>query len=161
MKEAEVLAIFKDYGPWVLLLIYILIRSEKFAQIGKGFFDTVFPQWAARRKMEIERERHRETMQEKERLDVILLQKDMLLQFRQEVDDAKMERKQLTNTIVDFVGKYERSQANVVEVLRDVSSVIRALKERVDVVLRRDHEQRNRGATTESPGVAGPVRPSS
>jgi hypothetical protein len=60
----------------------------------------------------------------------------MLLAYKTEIDDTKSERRQLANRLYEIVESYEKRDAQVVEVLRDMSQLIRAQTTRLDQVCR-------------------------
>lgn len=133
----------KEYNVWYVLLATILINIKAVVAFVKGVLERLIPSWQERRAIEekaqkeqkerdakliqaeTEREKHEQTVREQERLDTILALKDILLSYREELDDAKRERRELQRTLYEFVGKYERLTAQVVEVLRDVSDLQR------------------------------------
>jgi hypothetical protein len=81
----------------------------------------------------------------------------MILAYKTELDDSKLERKQLQNIILDLVGKYERLAAQVVEAMHDISSHLQAQTRRLDVLNGdADEYQGSTGAGTESSRAEGP-----
>jgi len=133
----ESLAAFLDQYGWLTVLgLYILANAGKIAVWIERLAGRLWPAWAETRRQrqerERERERHERVVAERDRLDTIMTLKDMLLAYRQSLDDAILERRQLQNKLYDIVERYERHDARVVEVLRDISSAIRAQTQRLD-----------------------------
>lgn len=130
------LELWNKYGFWALLGVLVLTNAGKIAAATGKLVDRIWPTWAEARRLRREQERERETREHKageaERLDTILALKDMLLAYRQSLDDAHLERRQLQNRLYDLVERYERHDARFIEVLRDVSEVVRAQTERIN-----------------------------
>jgi hypothetical protein len=148
-------ALIAKHGIWVVILVIglgiFIFRFDKLwaglaAMVGK-----ISPVWAERRRLDIEqikarvtaeREQvqHEQATQKERELDTILVLKDMLLAYKTEIDDTKLERRQLANRLYEIVESYERRDAQVVEVLRDMSGLIRAQTARLDRVCRMAEE---------------------
>jgi hypothetical protein len=124
-----VLQAFKDYGWGVAVIFFILYRYKDF--IG-AIASRIIPSWAEKkelerhqREMELERLKQERLDREKERIDAITVQRDMLLAQRSELDAEKRERRETQQVLYDFVGKYERFAAQNIEVMRDLSDLVR------------------------------------
>lgn len=133
----QVVALINQYGWPLVLLALLLLNIGKVTRALERGFSKLFPMWAERRRLRLEQERQQQLQREKDQLDTVLLLKDMLLQYRTELDDAKLERKQLHNVIVDLVGKYERLASQTVEALRDISQVVRSQSDRISAIERK------------------------
>lgn len=133
----ESLAVFLDqYGGPTLLGLLALSNAGRIAGWAARLVGKVWPSFAEARRLKIrqarEREKQGQIAAERERLDTILALKNMLLAYRQALDDANLERRQLQNRLYELVERYERHDAQFVEVLRDIGGAIRAQTERLD-----------------------------
>jgi hypothetical protein len=125
------------YGPWLLLLLLNFkgILNWLLALVGK-----IWPTFAKARETaregEQERERRQWESRERERIDTVLALKDMLLEYRKVLDDTNLERRQLQNRLYELVERYERHDAQFVDVIQDLTDIVRGLSEKVNLVAR-------------------------
>jgi hypothetical protein len=134
----ELGTLLKEFGPWFLFLLVLLANLK---QIGAGierFLQRLFPSLEARAKFRREAEQLAREQAISERMDTILVFKDLMLEYRTRLDKLDLQNRQERTDhearILEIVRGYERSQAQTVEVLRDVSDVIRSQTARLDVI---------------------------
>jgi chromosome segregation ATPase len=162
----ELLEWGKEYGWGLVLLAIAILNGKSIASFIRGIFERLTPSWAEkkaleekRRQAELERLEHEKRQREAERIDTILALKDVLIaqreeldrvrkEYREELDDAKRERRDLQRTLYDFIGKYERLAAQVTEVLRDLSDLTRSVLARLRGIEQHEREYR----TTQADG---------
>lgn len=124
----EVLAAFlNDYGLATVLVLMLLTNAGKAADFTERLLSKAWPTFARQQQAKLER-----LAAADERVDTILALKEMLLSYRQHLDDTNLERRQLQNRLYEVIEKYERRDAQIIEVLRDISTAIRSQTERLD-----------------------------
>lgn len=124
----ETLAIFlNDYGLATVLAVLILTHAGEIATFAERSLSRIWPTFAKQRQQKLERQ-----AATSERIDTILALKEMLLSYRQALDDTNLERRQLQNRLYELVERYERQAAQIIEVMRDIGGVIRSQTERLD-----------------------------
>lgn len=126
----------REYGWWVVILMLAALNAGKiWLGIERGLAK-VWPAFATtmqkRREERLEKEQLR-TEVERER-DTILALKEMLERYRKELDASTEERRSLQGQLIEVIGKYERHDAQVIEVLRDISEALREQGRRLDVI---------------------------
>lgn len=125
----ELAALWEQYGTMAVVVIVVLANAGKIAGWVEGMVGRVLPTWAEARqkanRLQAEQRERIESREVQERLDTVLALKDMLLEYRNELDDNKHERRQLQNRLYELVERYERHSASSIEVMRDMSSVLR------------------------------------
>jgi hypothetical protein len=139
------LRLLDQYGIPLVLMGLVLINLKNIATFVRSVAERLLPSWAEKqalgaqaRQDKIEELSHRRNRRETERLDTILTLKDTLLayreeldrvraEYREELDDAKRERRDLQRALYDFIAKYERLAAQNIEVLRDLSDLVRTV----------------------------------
>ena len=104
---------------------------------------------------------------EKERVDTIIVWKDLVLEYRKEMDDLKLENRRdrqaceqrlleaqqayeqkllnMEERQIDLIGNYEKRDVHIIEALRDVTDVIRSHTARLDLVFEWIKEQESKG----------------
>jgi len=120
-------AFLSEYGWTTLIALYILTNTGKIVTWLEGLLSKLWPTLAEQRRLRLEK-----IAATGERIDTILALKDMLLALRQELDDSKMERRQLQNRLFDLVAQWERRDAQITGVLQDISTAIRSQTDRLD-----------------------------
>lgn len=143
------LRLLDQYGLGLVLLGLILFNLKNIAVFVKGVIERLMPSWAEKHALEaqsrqakIEELEHQRGKRETERLDTILTLKDTLLayreeldrvraEYREELDDAKRERRDLQRALYDFIAKYERLAAQNIEVMRDLSDLVRTVLDKL------------------------------
>lgn len=120
----------RDYGVWALFVL-LLLTNEKAQQFTRGILGQLVPSWGERWKTRRAREQREWEQSERDRVDAVVIAKEMVQAYRQELADARLEIRQYHGHVVEIVGKYERSMASYVEVMRDQSELLRHL---VDMV---------------------------
>lgn len=133
----KTLVVFLDQYGWATVLVLMaLSNAGKIAAWGERVVGKAWPSYAESRRLEQERIREHDEQARaeanRERMDTIVALKDMLVAYRQSLDDANLERRQLQNRLYELVEQYERHDARFIEVLRDISNAIRAQTERLD-----------------------------
>ena len=124
----EALAIFlNDYGLATVLILLLLTNAGNIAGFAERLLSKAWPTFAKQQRLKSER-----LTAADERIDTILALKEMLLAYRQHLDDTNLERRQLQNRLYELVERYERHAAQSIEVMRDISTVIRSQTERLD-----------------------------
>jgi len=140
---AQLIELAKTQGVVATVVVIgaltVLLNVDK---IGAGFerllcrfvpsYETRAQHREAERQRIIATEQHAREAQEKERVDTILVWKDLLLEYRKRLDDNERAINLARQDLLDVVRLYEKRDAQVVEVLRDFSDVMRSLKERID-----------------------------
>ena len=130
------LDLLQRYGWLAFLAVYLLGNAGKIVEVVERIFAHLWPTWAAERQAALEREQRREEQriadEQKRYVDTVMALKDMLLAYRNELDDSKLERRQLQNKLYEMVERGERVQSQVIEVLRDMSETLRAQTLRID-----------------------------
>ena len=121
----------KLYGPWLLIL---LLNFKPILKWLESLIGKVIPSFAKAKQLEHEREQRRWEAQERERVDTVLALKDMLLEYRKSLDDANLERRQLQNRLYELVERYERHDAQFVNVIQDLADIVRNLSGKVDKI---------------------------
>lgn len=124
----------REYGWLALLATWLLVNAGKILPWVERIVGRVWPAFAEARRVAAlrETERDEQLRLERERVDTVLALKDMLLAYRQSLDDTNLERRQLQNRLYELVERYEHHDAQFIEALRDVSMAIRAQTERLD-----------------------------
>ena len=154
------LRLLDQYGLGLVLLGLVLFKLKNIATFAKSVVERLMPSWAEKQALEeqtrrdrqaretrqmqaeIEELEHQRVKRETERLDTILTLKDTLLayreeldrvrsEYREELDDAKRERRDLQRALYDFIAKYERLAAQNIEVMRDLSDLVRTVLDRL------------------------------
>lgn len=124
----EALATFlNDYGLATVLILMLLTNAGKVTDFTERLLSKAWPTFARQQQAKLER-----LAAADERVDTILALKEMLLSYRQHLDDTNLERRQLQNRLYEVIEKYERRDAQIIEVLRDISTAIRSQTERLD-----------------------------
>lgn len=140
------MAIFLDkYGLPTVLVLLLLTNIGKIATFAERLLSKAWPTFAEHRRLRLERaiaadkrvaEQQRSEVEKtaaaEERIDTILALKDMLLSYRQALDGTNLERRQLQNRLFELVEQYEHRDAQIIEVLKDISTAIRSQTERLD-----------------------------
>lgn len=120
----DLAALISSQGWWITLGALLLFNIKHIIcaaqDIGKWLLPSYKERWEARQ-VELEREHLATEHRYQERIDTILTLKDMLLAYKTELDDYKLARQQSESRMFEMIRAYERSQAKVVEVLRDQS----------------------------------------
>jgi hypothetical protein len=130
----EILAFGREYGWLALLTAWLLLNVNRILPTVERVIGKVWPTFDEARRLAALRaeERNNQVRVERDRVDTVLALKDMLLAYRQSLDDMNLERRQLQNRLYDLVERYERHDAQFIEALRDISDAIRAQTERLD-----------------------------
>lgn len=122
-----------------LAVITLLANLKNLMAFFDGLLQRFFPSYEARakeREHEREMERRQVELVEKERVDTVILFKDTMLEYRRRLDDLEIEfrreRKEHEAMMYELYRGKERLEAQVVEALRDISEVQRALIDRFD-----------------------------
>lgn len=124
----EALAAFlNDYGLATVLILLLLTNAGKVADFTERLLSKAWPTFARQQQAKLER-----LAAADERIDTILALKEMLLSYRQHLDDTNLERRQLQNRLFELVERYERRAAQGIEVMRDISIAIQSQTERLD-----------------------------
>ena len=144
MNPQTIYDILETYGVWVLLTVILLTHWRDVVGFFQSIIRPVAPALAKRieipekrfsleaeermKRLEVELEGRMLKLQTdaQNRVDVILMLKDLIIQYRGEVQDAKLSRRQAETEVREVIRGYERLSTQVIEVLRDVSEVIRA-----------------------------------
>jgi len=129
-----ILAFGREYGWAALLVAWLLANVGKILPAIERVIGKVWPTFAEAKRMAAlrEKERQNQLRLERDRVDTVIALKDMLLAYRQSLDDVNLERRQLQNRLYELVERYERHDAQFVEALRDISSAIRSQTDRLD-----------------------------
>lgn len=124
---------------WIVALVIILFNVDKIGAAFERLLVRFIPSYELRAKHRQEDRQHRleieqreRDSQEQERVDTILVFKDLLLEYRKRLDDNELALRQARNELLEIVAKYERRDAQVIEALRDISEALRAQTERID-----------------------------
>jgi len=125
-------ALLQNYGWWFALGVVVLLERKAIISAIEKILAPVIPAYAERIKRREEFALRQQDVQSHERVDAILMLKDLILQYRNELDDAKNERHRAENETISVVRGYERLSAQVVEVLRDIAAAIQANTSRMD-----------------------------
>ena len=125
-------ALLQNYGWWFALGVVVLLERKAIISAIEKILAPIVPAYADRIKRREELAQRQQDAQSHERLDAILMLKDLILQYRNELDDAKNERHRAENETISVVRGYERLSAQVVEVLRDIAAAIQANTSRMD-----------------------------
>lgn len=143
------LRLLDQYGIPIVLLGLVLLNLKNIALFLKSFAERLMPSWAEKqaleaRQIQAETEKliHERGLRETERLDTILTLRDTLLayrdeldkvrsEYREELEDAKRERRDLQRALYDFIAKYERLAAQNIEVMRDLSDLVRTVLDKL------------------------------
>jgi hypothetical protein len=139
----------REYGPWIIIVL-LLLTNEKAQNFIRGIVGAIIPAWGERWKARQERERYERERGERERIESLLLAKDTMADYRQEMKDMKAERERERESFrmermawrneqlaeraktLDVVKGYEKAMAVYVEVMRDQSELLRQLVDRAD-----------------------------
>lgn len=134
----DLIQILDKYGLTILIILYTLTNAKGIFKALKPIFTRLVPSWTDKKTLE---ERHRVAdaqQSEKERVDTIRVQKDMLIALRAEIDIERQERREVQKSLYEFMRGYERLSAQNIEVTRELSALIRTdlerVKELVDLV---------------------------
>lgn len=122
------------YGPWLLLL---LLNFKAILKWLESLVGKIWPTFAKAKEREREREQRQWEAKERERVDTVLALKDMLLEYRKSLDDANLERRQLQNKLYELVERYERHDAQFVNVIQDLADIVRNLSRKMDGIAQR------------------------
>lgn len=135
------------YGLPAVLALMLLSHIKNIIAFAERLLSKVWPTFAEQRRLKLTRltaadERTAEQQRLKlekvaaaaREIDTILTLKDMILAYRQELDDSKMERRQLQGRLYDLVALYHKRDAQIVEVLRDISDALRSQTRRTDEI---------------------------
>ena len=126
----DIAQLAREYGVWALFVL-LLLTNEKAQQFFRGILGQLVPSWGERWKARQERDRREWEQNERDRADAVLIAKEMVQAYRQELGEARMEIRQYHSRIVEIVGQYEKAMASYVEVMRDQSDLLRLLADRV------------------------------
>lgn len=139
--------LLNDYGFPTVLFLLLASHAKGILAFAERMLSKAWPTFAEQRRLKLEREaaaderlaeRQRLRLEQvaaaDERVDTILALKDMLLAYRQELDDSKLERRQLQNRLYELIGLYQKRDAQIVEALRDISEVLRSQTRRLDEI---------------------------
>ena len=140
-------AILNDYGFPTVLLLLLASHAKGILAFAERLLSKAWPTFAEQQRLKLERraaadERLAEFKRlelekvaaAEQRIDTILALKDMLLAYRQELDDSKLERRQLQNRLYELISLYQKRDAQMVEALRDISEVLRSQTRRLDEI---------------------------
>lgn len=127
---------------WGLLGLAIVIVALNLDKIGV-FVDKLISRFVPSYESRAKERAHRREMEERhlsqveqERVDTVLLFKDMMLEYRKRLDDLELEnrrvRQEHESRMIELIRGYERMQAQVVEVMRDLTEINRAQTDRLD-----------------------------
>lgn len=121
----EGLAIFlREYGWTTLIALYILINMGKITDWLEGLLSKLWPTFAEQQRLKSERMAAAD-----ERVDTIVALKDVILMIRESLRDEKVERRLDKERLYKLIGRHEQLDAQIVEVLRDISEVMRSVSE--------------------------------
>ena len=139
--------LLNEYGYPAVLLVLLASHAKSILAFAERMLSKAWPTFAEQRQLkqkrlaaaderlaEQQRLRLEQVAAADERVDTILALKDMLLAYRQELDDSKLERRQLQNRLYELIGLYQKRDAQMVEALRDVSEVLRSQTRRLDEI---------------------------
>ena len=124
----------REYGWVALLVAWLLANASKILPTVERVVGKMWPTFAEARRLGALRENERQNRlhMERDRVDTVMALKDMLLAYRQSLDDVNLERRQLQNRLYELVERYERHDAQFIEALRDISTAIRSQTDRLD-----------------------------
>jgi len=135
MAEAGILlSLLSEYGWAALAFVIVLIKLDTIMANLQKFLDRIAPKWAEKRRWQREKEEQSRTAKEKERIDTIMALKDMLLAYRNELDDAKAERRRLQTQMYEMVQTYERHDTQIVTALQSINMLLQAQCTRLDTI---------------------------
>lgn len=139
--------LLNEYGYPAVLLVLLASHTKSILGFAERSLSKIWPAFAEQRRLKQERlaaaderlaERQRLKMERQQQqareFDTVMTLKDMLLAYRQELDDSKLERRQLQNRLLELVGLYQKRDAQIVEALRDISEVLRSQTRRLDEI---------------------------
>lgn len=112
--------ILDKYGLPTVLLLLVLSNAKNIAAFAERMLSKVWPTFAENQRQKLERA----TVAD-ERVDTILALKDMLCIVRESLRDERVERRLDKERLYKIIERHEKRDAQIVEVLRDVSEVMR------------------------------------
>lgn len=123
--------LWRDYGPWFVAVILIL-TNEKAQGLIRSIAGTVVPAWGERWKAKQEQVRYERERREHDRVDALLLAKETLSSYREEMQRERTENAADRAKTLEVVAQYERGMSAHIEVMRDQSDLLRRLVDRAD-----------------------------
>lgn len=139
--------LLNDYGFPTVLFLLLASHVKGILAFAERMLSKAWPTFAEQRRLKLTRltaadERAAEQQRLKQEriaaakreIDTVLALKEMLLAYRQRLDDLDLERRQQENRIYELVGLYHRRDAQMVEALRDISEVLRSQTRRIDEI---------------------------
>ena len=139
--------LLNEYGFPATLFLLLASHAKSILTFVERLLSKIWPSFAEQRRLKLKRamaadERAAEQQRLKQEsiaaakreIDTVLALKEMLLAYRQRLDDLNLERRQQENRIYELVGLYHRRDAQMIEALRDVSEVLRSQTRRLDEI---------------------------
>ena len=105
-----------------MLLLLVLSNARNITAFAERMLSKVWPTFAENQRQKLERA----TVAD-ERTDTILALKDMLCIVRESLRDERVERRLDKERLYKIIERHEKRDAQTVEVLRDVSEVMRSV----------------------------------
>ena len=151
----DALAAFADkYGIGITILVVLIVNAKQIKEFLQSVISKISPIYRVKAEAEKKEQEHRRELEqvqmenvERERMDTILVFKDMMLEYRRRLDDNELELRRIHAQRATEIANYERLVTQMTGILQDVSETIRAQTDRLDKFWRYMQEQRERTET--------------
>jgi hypothetical protein len=125
----EVIATLLDqYGSGLVIAAFLLFNLDKIGAALERIAGKLLPSWAEERRLKLEAQRdavqHERDARDMERTDTIVALKEMLMAYKESLNEAHIERRRCNAELVQVVARYESTNAAFLEAIKDVSSVL-------------------------------------
>lgn len=113
-------AFLSEYGWTALIALYVLANMDKIMAWVERLLSKLWPAFAEQQRLKLELGAVAD-----ERVSTIVALKDMLRIVRESLRDERVERRLDKERLYEIIERHGKRDAQVVEVLRDISDVMR------------------------------------
>lgn len=131
---ADIAALVEQYGWQIVIIVLIILNAGKIAGALESFYSKISPAFAEKRKFEQERAAREWEKSERDRVDAVLIAKEMLANYRAELETARREYAQINARVYDVLQEYERNMGKFANVLSDFGDLVRTLCDKTDLI---------------------------
>lgn len=136
MNMTNFLEWVSTYDIWLVLLGLAALNAGKIWAVVERALCALWPSLAQtiQKRRETRAAQQQECTAVRRERDTVTALKEMLDSYRNELNRSTEERQILQRQLIEVIGKYERRDAEVIEVLRDISDLLREQSKRLEII---------------------------